>query len=52
MADEMTLQDVECCDAATERKSHHSDKIKSNLVSRLRPIEVQIRGVKNLIDKN
>jgi CsoR family transcriptional regulator, copper-sensing transcriptional repressor len=35
-----------------ERKSHHSDKVKSNLVSRLNRIEGQIRGVKGLIEKD
>lgn len=32
------------------RKSHHSEKIKANLVSRLNRIEGQVRGVKRLID--
>ncbi len=35
-----------------ERKSHHSDKTKQNLVSRLNRIEGQIRGVKGLIEKD
>lgn len=35
-----------------ERKSHHSDKMKSNLVSRLNRIEGQIRGVKAMIEKD
>jgi CsoR family transcriptional regulator, copper-sensing transcriptional repressor len=35
-----------------ERKSHHSNKIKTNLVSRLNRIEGQIRGVKGMIDKD
>ncbi|WP_256762095.1 metal-sensitive transcriptional regulator [Cohnella sp. WQ 127256] len=34
------------------RKSHHSDKTKSNLISRLNRIEGQIRGVKGLIEKD
>ncbi|GIP37379.1 hypothetical protein J31TS4_06590 [Paenibacillus sp. J31TS4] len=37
---------------ATERKSHHSDKTKSSLISRLNRIEGQIRGVKGLIEKD
>ncbi|WP_106769731.1 metal-sensitive transcriptional regulator [Paenibacillus faecalis] len=40
------------CTASGERKSHHSDKIKNNLISRLNRIEGQIRGVKGLIEKD
>lgn len=39
-------------DCAGERKSHHSDKVKQNLISRLNRIEGQIRGVKGLIEKD
>lgn len=35
-----------------ERKSHHSDKMKANLISRLNRIEGQIRGIKGLIEKD
>ncbi|WP_027415120.1 metal-sensitive transcriptional regulator [Aneurinibacillus terranovensis] len=35
-----------------ERKSHHSNKMKTNLVSRLNRIEGQIRGVKGMIEKD
>ncbi|QAY68607.1 CsoR family transcriptional regulator [Paenibacillus protaetiae] len=35
-----------------DRKSHHSDKMKSNLISRLNRIEGQIRGVKAMIEKD
>lgn len=35
-----------------ERKSHHSDKLKSDLVKRLNRIEGQVRGVKGLIEKD
>ncbi|MBB6735211.1 metal-sensing transcriptional repressor [Cohnella sp. CBP 2801] len=35
-----------------ERKSHHSDKTKANLLSRLNRIEGQIRGIKGLIEKD
>ncbi len=34
------------------RNSHHSNKIKSHLVTRLNKIEGQIRGVKGLIEKD
>jgi len=40
------------CSLDSERKSHHSDKTKSNLVSRLNRIEGQIRGVKGMIEKD
>ncbi|MEW9051509.1 MAG: metal-sensitive transcriptional regulator [Neobacillus sp.] len=35
-----------------DRKSHHSDKVKNNLVTRLNRIEGQIRGIKGLIEKD
>lgn len=35
-----------------ERKSHHSDKVKNSLISRLNRIEGQIRGIKGLIEKD
>jgi CsoR family transcriptional regulator, copper-sensing transcriptional repressor len=44
--------DDECCSHSGDRKSHHSDKTKQNLVSRLNRIEGQIRGIKGLIDKD
>jgi DNA-binding FrmR family transcriptional regulator len=44
--------DDACCNANSERKSHHSDKTKSNLVSRLNRIEGQIRGVKGMIERD
>lgn len=34
------------------RKSHHSDKTKANLVTRLNRIEGQIRGIKGMIEKD
>ncbi|MEI5906958.1 metal-sensitive transcriptional regulator [Bacillus spongiae] len=34
------------------RKSHHSDTVKKNLVTRLNRIEGQIRGIKGLIEKD
>ncbi|NMO94413.1 metal-sensitive transcriptional regulator [Paenibacillus lemnae] len=40
------------CAVQDGRKSHHSDKTKSNLISRLNRIEGQIRGVKGLIEKD
>ena len=41
-----------CCEPDNERKSHHSDKTKSNLIARLNRIEGQIRGVKGMIEKD
>ncbi|KHD84857.1 CsoR family transcriptional regulator [Heyndrickxia ginsengihumi] len=35
-----------------DRKSHHSEKVKKNLVTRLNRIEGQIRGIKGLIEKD
>jgi len=46
------MEDQESCCQPNERKSHHSDKVKSNLTSRLNRIEGQIRGVKGLIEKD
>ena len=40
------------CTSHHERKSHHSEKVKKNLISRLNRIEGQIRGVKGLIEKD
>ncbi|SFS43722.1 metal-sensitive transcriptional regulator [Marininema halotolerans] len=47
-------KDEELCgmDGSTERKSHHSEKMKSNLTARLNRIEGQIRGVRRLIDQD
>ncbi|WP_028778002.1 metal-sensitive transcriptional regulator [Shimazuella kribbensis] len=42
----------ESCHAGDERKSHHSDKVKKNLINRLNRIEGQVRGVKGLIEKD
>lgn len=36
----------------SDRKSHHSAKIKQNLETRLNRIEGQIRGIKAMIDKD
>ncbi|MBU5441240.1 metal-sensitive transcriptional regulator [Paenibacillus sp. MSJ-34] len=45
--------EADCCShGETERKSHHSDKVKSSLINRLNRIEGQIRGIKGLIEKD
>lgn len=41
-----------CCGTPHPRKSHHSQEMKSSLVTRLNRIEGQIRGVKGLIEKD
>lgn len=46
-------QESGCCSHEEgERKSHHSDKAKSNLVNRLNRIEGQVRGIKGMIEKD
>ncbi|KML42976.1 MULTISPECIES: metal-sensitive transcriptional regulator [Cytobacillus] len=45
-------EEESCCVIGTDRKSHHSDKVKNNLVTRLNRIEGQIRGIKGLIEKD
>lgn len=40
------------CHSGSDRKSHHSDKMKSNLITRLNRIEGQIRGVKGMVEKD
>ncbi|MEH7500607.1 metal-sensitive transcriptional regulator [Neobacillus drentensis] len=42
----------QCCSSDGARKSHHSDKVKNNLTTRLNRIEGQIRGIKGLIEKD
>ncbi|WP_246320238.1 metal-sensitive transcriptional regulator [Paenibacillus qinlingensis] len=41
-----------CSHSNSDRISHHSDKTKTNPISRLNRIEGQIRGVKGLIEKD
>ena len=41
-----------CCVSSSGRKSHHSEKAKKNLVSRLNRIEGQVRGIKGLIERD
>jgi CsoR family transcriptional regulator, copper-sensing transcriptional repressor len=40
------------CNSESGRTSHHSDKVKNNLASRLNRIEGQIRGIKGMIEKD
>lgn len=41
-----------CHSGTDDRKSHHSELIKSNLTARLNRVEGQIRGVKRMIDED
>ncbi|WP_201259419.1 metal-sensitive transcriptional regulator [Paenibacillus sp. LC231] len=53
LVDQSSVQTSSHC--STEdcgRKSHHSDKVKNSIVSRLNRIEGQVRGIKGLIDKD
>jgi DNA-binding FrmR family transcriptional regulator len=52
-----TVQEAVSChaegsDGKHVRKSHHSQEMKGNLVSRLNRVEGQIRGIKGLIEKD
>ncbi|MBM7607296.1 DNA-binding FrmR family transcriptional regulator [Lysinibacillus composti] len=47
-----SLLDESICSNSNTRKSHHSEKAKKNLVSRLNRIEGQVRGIKGLIEKD
>ncbi|MGM0845788.1 MAG: metal-sensitive transcriptional regulator [Bacillota bacterium] len=49
---EEIFEEDACCSSDEERKSHHSDKVKGNLVTRLNRIEGQIRGIKRLIEND
>ncbi|MBD2847851.1 metal-sensitive transcriptional regulator [Paenibacillus sp. IB182496] len=40
------------CHGAGERKAHHSEKFKSNLLARLNRVEGQVRGIKGMIERD
>ncbi|PAE40881.1 metal-sensitive transcriptional regulator [Bacillus sp. 7884-1] len=49
------LKIVEACHTegvTSFRKSHHPERVKNNLTTRLNRIEGQIRGIKGMIDKD
>lgn len=51
--DTPTAAESACCSSGgTERKSHHSEKEKNTLISRLNRIEGQVRGIKGMIEKD
>ncbi len=41
-----------CDQADGMRRSHHSDKLKTDLTARLNKIEGQVRGIKGLVEKD
>ncbi|HJV32036.1 MAG TPA: metal-sensitive transcriptional regulator [Bacillales bacterium] len=41
-----------CHSVSSNRKSHHSNNTKKNLITRLNRVEGQIRGIKGLIEKD
>ncbi|MFE8696028.1 metal-sensitive transcriptional regulator [Cytobacillus sp. FJAT-53684] len=51
---EHTVKEVTCHseDVASCRKSHHPERVKKDLTTRLNRIEGQIRGIKGMIDKD
>jgi CsoR family transcriptional regulator, copper-sensing transcriptional repressor len=49
---EEILNEEGCCSITSDRQSHHSEKVKKNLVTRLNRIEGQIRGIKGLIERD
>jgi CsoR family transcriptional regulator, copper-sensing transcriptional repressor len=51
MKNKKSIKDANCR-VSENRKSHHPDKIKANLTSRLNRIEGQVRSVKRLIDED
>jgi CsoR family transcriptional regulator, copper-sensing transcriptional repressor len=46
------LDNDKCSSMNEERRSHHSETVKKNLITRLNRIEGQIRGIKGLIEKD
>jgi CsoR family transcriptional regulator, copper-sensing transcriptional repressor len=44
--------DDHCHSQMSDRKSHHSENTKKNLITRLNRVEGQIRGIKGLIEKD
>ena len=47
-----TVIDESCCQNHSDRKSHHSAQVKSNLITRLNRVEGQIRGIKGMIERD
>ncbi len=49
---EELIESENCCSNHSEKVSHHSEKVKKSLVTRLNRIEGQIRGIKGMIEKD
>jgi len=52
MFEEEALEIEHSCNTHSERQSHHNDKLKKALISRLNRVEGQVRGIKGLIEKD
>ena len=46
------LTENQCCHSQSQRKSHHSEQVKKNLITRLNRVEGQIRGIRGMIEKD
>lgn len=48
------MEELDCHmdDVSCSRKSHHSERVKKDLTTRLNRIEGQIRGIKGMIEKD
>jgi len=40
------------CSNCSDKKSHHSEKLKQNLILRLKKVEGQVRGVSKMIESD
>lgn len=52
MEDSMKVEACHTEDGTSCRKSHHPERVKKDLTTRLNRIEGQIRGIKGMIDKD
>lgn len=52
MEDKIDLEVIETESCCHERESHHTEKAKKSLVTRLNRIEGQIRGIKGMVEKD
>ncbi len=46
------LTENQCGHSHSQRKSHHSEEVKKNLITRLNRVEGQIRGIRGMIEKD
>lgn len=53
LVEQNSNEESSCCSIEESgRRSHHSEKDKNNLISRLNRIEGQVRGIKGMIEKD